>query len=510
MLSADQDALTADDQDEIRASGRDPADVAAQVAILRGGRKPVPILRPATLADGIHPIDEADRAVLYRLHGEAAAAGRVSAFVPASGSGTRLFQSLLLLYREETTDRDALRARATAGDATAADALAILDNITDLAIWRDLERRGCPADSVAQILETLFGEEGLAHHELPKGLIPFHQYDDRVRTAFAEHLHEAVALTKDADNRCRIHFTVSAAHLDRFRAEWQRERPSLEGRLGVAFEVDFSIQSGATDTIAIDLDGNVRRDEEGRILFWPGGHGALLENLGRSGADIVVIKNIDNTSREELSGTITGIRRQICGWLVLVESRVHEAIRALRQGGPPQPALDLLARLFGVAPPPALSGEHDRRAYAVDQLNRPLRVCGMVSSLTHTGGRPFWVDVEGRGQALQIVEGAEIDMTSARERDMFVHAHHFNPVDMACSLRDVDGRPFDLAAYRTAGRAIIAEKVLDGVRSRIYERPGLWNGGMSLWNTIFVEIPDVTFNPVKSLADLLHPSHKGA
>jgi hypothetical protein len=272
--------------------------------------------------------------------------------------------------------------------------------------------------------------------------------------------------------------------------------------------VEFSVQSPETDTVAVDLKGDIRRDSSGQIGFRPGGHGGLLENLARSGGDIVLVKNIDNIARQEFLDKIALIRQQISGVLLLVEKQVHEAIRSVRDGRDSLPALQLLEQYFGVRPESSIDDDNLRRRYVIAQLNRPIRVCGMVGSLDHSGGRPFWVDTDERGPSLQIIESAEVDMTEPSARRLFHKSRHFNPVDLACSIRDVDGVPFNLELFTNSTRAIIAKKTIAGVPSLVYEHPGLWNGAMALWNTAFVEIPDFVFNPVKSLSDLWATGHR--
>ncbi len=510
------DSLSDADVADIHASGRDRARVESQLAVLGEKGRSTPILRPATVGDGISRLEDHDRAELLGRHDDACRAGRVSSFIPASGSGTRLFQGLLQLHQDQETDLDHVRLRASRGDDVAKDGLVVLEHIRDFAIWPALATRGCSAHSVEQVLHGLFGPGGLWYHELPKGLIPFHLYDDGVRSAFAEHLHEAAQLTTDEQARareqgtaaCDVHFTIGERHLQLFERARATEAARIEDAVGVRCRVTFSVQSPATDTIASDLDGAIRRDDEGRIVFHPGGHGALLNNLAQLGADVVLIKNIDNTARRETSPQIADVRRRISGLLLHLENRVHEALRQLRAGLDPRDALDLLQRRFGVSSSASLPNDDARRDYALFQLNRPIRVCGVVSALDHRGGRPFWADTPDRGPSLQIVEGAEVDLGDANIRDLFHRSHHFNPVDIACSLRDANGEPFDLDAFAVPGRAIVARKVLAGVPSLLYEHPGLWNGAMGLWNTAFVEVPDFTFNPVKSLADLWAPGHR--
>ena len=384
----------------------------------------------------------------------------------------------------------------------------MLENVVGFAFWPELEARGCAPHSLEHILRLLVGEGGLRYHELPKGLIPFHLYSDGVRSAFAEHLNEAVQLTVDGQQNCVVHFTIGELHMQQFQSERDREAARFTEALGVRCRVTFSVQSHDTDAIATDLHGKIRRDGVGRIVFHPGGHGALLNNLARLRADVVLIKNIDNIARREALQDIADVRRQISGLLLHLESRVHDSVRKLRDGHDAQGALELLEQQFGVRPSAPLADEESRRRYAAFQLDRPIRVCGVVSSLDHTGGRPFWTETPGRGPSMQIVEGAEVDLDDAPVRNLFHRAHHFNPVDMACSVRDASGEPFDLDAFVVPDRAIVARKVLAGVPSLIYEHPGLWNGAMGLWNTAFVEIPDFAFNPVKSMADLWAPGHR--
>jgi hypothetical protein len=328
------------------------------------------------------------------------------------------------------------------------------------------------------------------------------------RAAFAEHLREAAMLGTDAHRRCRVHFTVSDTHRALFEEAARRECALLQRELGVTFDIGFSVQAPATDGVGIDHEGRVLRDASGRIAFRPGGHGALLANLAQHGGDVVLIKNIDNIAREEFQDRIVDQRRLISGLLLLVEHEVHALVRELREGADPGAALDLLARRFGVTAE-GLSGDA-LRAWAIAQLNRPLRVCGVVATQEHAGGRPFWVTTPGRGDTLQLVEGAEVNLERAEERELFMQSRYFNPVDIACSLRDVDGRPFDLQRFVVPERALIARKSVGGRMSAVYEHPGLWNGGMGLWNTVFLEVPAFTFNPVKSLADLWTPAHRGA
>jgi hypothetical protein len=505
MSQASSESISGADVEYIESTERDPGSVVRQAGYLLGGRRICPILRPALIGDGIVKVD-GDGDELIAAFDAACRANRVSAFIPASGSGTRLFQSLFQLHRAGEHDIEQVRRRADGGDAAARDALAVLDSITEFAIWPSLQRQGATPSSLPSVLASLFGGD-TRYAEWPKGLIPFHVYDDSVRTAVAEHLEESAAVMAGADV-CRVHFTIAERHRQLFAREVEAETARLESAGAPRFQIDFSVQAPASDTIAIDLAGAIRRDAEGRIMFFPGGHGALLRNLQESGGDIVLIKNIDNIARAELLPTIATIRRRIGGLLLRVEQQVHDAIRRARAGAGIDDGVDLVRTLFGIAPRHSLADRAARQQFVIRELNRPIRVCGVVETHDHAGGRAFWADSASRGASLQLVEGAEVALDDPEQRELFYQSFHFNPVDIACTLRDVDGQPFDLAAFVESERAFVAQKALAGVPSLLYEHPGLWNGGMGLWNTVFIEIPTTAFNPVKTLADLRAAGHR--
>jgi len=495
------------DEAFIRSTGRDPEEVARQVAALRAPRQAVEILRPATLGDGISELvpDRGDAAL--EAYGEAARAGRLSCFVPASGAGTRLFKSLLRVHRSGVTALADIRARADRGDRYAADALHTLVNIRSLAIWPALASRRCEPESSETILDALLADGGLRYDEWPKGLIPFHLYGAAMRSAFIEHTYDAGALTRDGHGGGRLHITVSPTHEPRFRSEWTRHRQAVEQETGVRLQIEISEQSPRTDGVALDPDRNLVRDDQGAVLFRPGGHGALLDNLDRCGGDIVFVRNIDNVARREVADGLLPCRRLMCGLLLQLESAVHGAIRSLRRGLPMGSIHPDVDGRWWTAPDPAWP-EARRRAHLLGQLNRPVRVCGVVPASGHQGGGPFWVRSGDAPPSVQIVEGAELDAESPDVRGIVARSTHFNPVDMVCAIRDVDGTPFALQDFADHARIIVAEKVVNGVPSRVFEHPGLWNGGMARWLTLFVEIPASMFHPVKSLSDLLDTGHR--
>lgn len=420
------EALPADDLAAIAAHGLTEAEVARQLALFRDPPAPQRLARPATVGDGIVTLRESEHAALLALADEAARAGRLTKFVPASGAASRMFAFLLGDGPESPERRRFFESR---------DAFAFAG---------DLDRLS----------------------ETPKGLLPFHRHPEGARTAFEEHLHEAAATVRDAAGLCRVHFTVSPEHRKAFEDKLAEIGPRVERVTGARFEVSFSEQSPSTDTIAGVADGGPFRTASGALLFRPGGHGALLKNLGdvaRAGGDVVLVKNVDNVVPDARRGPTLLWKRLLTGLLVRLE-------RASRR-------------------------------------EAPIRVCGVVRNEGEPGGGPFWV-AGPRGESLQIVESAQVDLAVPAQASIWKAATHFNPVDLACSLRNAAGDPFDLGLFVDEDAVFISEKTHDGKPLKALERPGLWNGAMAFWETVFVEVPKETFAPVKTVLDLLRPEHR--
>jgi uncharacterized protein DUF4301 len=500
-LEAPGATFSRSDLDQLERRGITLEDARYQIELLLQPPPPLSIDRACTIGDGIARIADEEHEELLKLHHEAAQSGSCHWFVPASGAASRMFKDLVVALAPPVPEKSRKKKPVPENLALKQ----FLHEIRRFPFYADLDKAlGGKLAALAEagehrpILETMLAAAGLGFADKPKGLMPFHAYDGVTCTAFEEHLVEAGQVVRDAAQRARLHFTVSPEHMDAFHALFEKVRGRYELQLGVHFDVGFSVQNPKTDTLALDAEGKLFRDPEGMLLFRPGGHGALLDNLAKLAGDIVLVKNIDNIARHERSRDIVPIRRQLSGLLAAIEREVHDAIERLRDGAGADDALRSLESRFGIR----AGGD------AMAALNRPLRVCGVIRTGEHTGGRAFWVDVPGRGAALQIVESAEIDTSDEKSTALFDSAPFFNPVDIVCSLRDVDGMPFDLARFTSPERAIVASKSLGGVPSLVYEHPGLWNGGMGLWNTVFVEVPGFTFNPVKSLADLWTEGHR--
>ncbi len=518
--SQDAFALSPADLAELEARGITADAASAQLRLYAEPPPPARLLRPCAPADGIRCLDDGQAQGLASRYDEQAVSLAVTKFVPASGAASRMFRALLaVLGSAGTPGRDDLRASASAGNGDAKAVLEFLDGIRRFAFHEDLAkemaRRGgdlaaaCERD-VKAVLSALLDDDGLSYASLPKGLLVFHRDGGERRTAFEEHLVEAAEYARGEGGVCRLHFTVSPEHEGRFRELLARVRGKYESRYGVRYEVEFSHQKPSTDTIAVDGEGRPFRDRRGRLLLRPAGHGALIENLGDTDADIVFVKNIDNVAVGALLPLTVRWKRALAGVLLELRDEVFAHRRAVEAGGEGavRSALDFVAGRFGAAVPGEASNE-DLAKFACDALDRPLRACGMVSSDTNPGGGPFWVrDSAGRASA-QVVETSQVDRGDAGQKSILESARHFNPVDLVCITRDWKGRRFDLSRFIDHKAVFIAEKSQDGKPLRSLERPGLWNGAMAGWNTVFVEVPADTFNPVKTVNDLLLPAHQG-
>jgi hypothetical protein len=500
----------AEDLRQMQELGIAPEEAERQLALFRDPPAPVRLDRPATVGDGILRLDEEAQRRLGSEAEEARAEGGFVEFVPASGAASRMFRDL--------------EAALEGGAGSAADEL--LDRLPDLAFYEDLRdalaaagddlearRRRGDARPVLEHLLTTAGGHGLAYAQRPKGLIPFHRYPGERRTAFEEHLVEATALLSDGTGLCRLHFTVSPEHREGFQAILAAVGERYAARYGSRFEVAWSFQDHATDTLAVDLENRPFRTDDGRLLFRPGGHGSLLANLEAAGGDVVFVKNIDNVVPDGRRPPVLAWRQALAGLLLEVRERAFDLAAAVEERGD-DPALlaeaarFLAERLHRPLPAGAAAAPHEeRRRSVLAGLDRPLRACGVVANAGEPGGGPFWVESDGQ-LSLQIVEKSQVAAEDAGQQAILAAATHFNPVDLVCSLTDRRGRPYRLADLVDPATVFIAEKSHQGRRLKALERPGLWNGAMAGWNTVFLEVPLATFAPVKTVFDLLRPEHQ--
>ncbi|RMH87236.1 MAG: DUF4301 family protein [Calditrichaeota bacterium] len=514
--------FNAEDIRQIRSRGLTPEAVVQQIETFRRGIPPARLLRPCNVGDGIIALDEAEQEQALARFAEAQAAGRAMKFVPASGAATRMFQWVMqVLNRLESGDQTS--PKAALGEEEFRKLEQFVADLPRFAFYEELcqvwQRQGHDPDRLKkegryrEILAAIVRPEGLNYAALPKGLIQFHRYPDGSRTPFEEHLVEAIAYTADAHGTARIHFTVAPEHEQLVREHIAAVRQRYE-KNGLRLEIGFSLQNPSTDTIAVDLNNQPFRDEQGRLIFRPGGHGALLENLNALQGDIVFIKNIDNVVPDRLKPVIVRYKKILGGYLVQLQDQIFTYLRQL-ETKPARPALldeisrFLQTRLWITVPEKiARAGTETRRQFLKDRLNRPLRVCGMVRNQGEPGGGPFWVEGVEAYPTLQIVERAQVDMDSPEQRAIWESSTHFNPTDLVCALRDYKGKPFHLPDFVDPHSGFITRKSHNGRPLKALEHPGLWNGSMAHWNTAFVEVPLTTFNPVKTVFDLLREAHR--
>jgi hypothetical protein len=481
--------------------------------------------RPCTIGDGMHTISEGELAALSELHREATNQGRCLKFVPASGAATRMFQLPLWFYtRERRMSRDEIARRAEAGEAKFKDLLAVIDSIDHFAFFDDLREvmanAGLDIHALVErgksgkIFEYLLTPRGLRYANLPKGMLKFHQYPDASRTAFEEHLVEAAEYVRDAQGIARLHFTVSQEHRDDFEVLLQKIRSLYEGKYRVRFQVGFSVQRQSMDTIAVDLENRPFRLADGSLHFRPAGHGALLDNLNDLTGDIVFIKNIDNIVPDRLKESTFIWKKALAGYLLKTQRKIFSYVEKLEGGidedGFFREVFEFARGELFLPIPEGLRRESASKKgeFLLSILNCPLRVCGQVPSRGEPGGGPFWVEGKDGSLSMQIVERAQVDPHSDEQGEIWRSATHFNPVDIVCGVRDYRGNPFDLGQYVDPDAIVITKKSKDGREIKALELPGLWNGAMARWITIFVEVPLITFNPVKTINDLLREEHQ--
>jgi hypothetical protein len=435
----------------------------------------------------------------------------VCKMVPASGAASRMFKSLLAYAgseRPKMTD----------------DISEFIERIRGFAFFpllaEKLEHAGHDIGELLEkkeyktIIRFLLSEEGLNYAAMPKGLLLFHRYPEAPRTPLEEHMHEGTEYSRDPEGVVHIHFTVSPEHRPGFEGTAALALRSGQFAGDISFDINYSEQKPSTDTIAVDPDNQPFRDRDGSLLFRPGGHGALIENLNELDHEIVFIKNIDNVVPDHLRQPTYRYKKALGGLLIHLMEKTHAYLDALTGREPDTTFLEevitFASRQLMIEFPGDFSQQAQEKQIKqlYNLLNRPIRICGMVKNEGEPGGGPFWVRDREGNVSLQIVESSQIDMKDKEQAGIVRDATHFNPVDLVCSLKDFQGNTFDLSEYIDPGTGFISTKSKDGRELKAQELPGLWNGAMAKWNTIFVEVPIETFNPVKTVNDLLRPQHQ--
>jgi hypothetical protein len=516
--------LTKDDIKDITDRGITEDTILRQIEVFKKGFPFSRLVRPCIPKDGIVILDENDIARLIKKYDSAANSGRCMKFVPASGAASRMFK-LLSSFRNshDNITKDTLSSAAEDGDDNSKLLLRFINEIRKYPFFdslkssmskagEDLERSLLKGD-IKKILEYVLDNNGLNFSDTPKGLIPFHRYGNYSRTPFEEHLVEGAAYAKDKEGVVNIHFTVS----QKYKSAVSQHIESVLNRYeenGTKYKIDLSCQKPSTDTIAVDLNNKPFRDKDGRLLFRPGGHGALLENLSDIKGDIIFIKNIDNVVPDRLKDTTYIYKKALGGYLIELQEEIFGYLQRLLDNDPDVEFIDglfdFVREKLCIIPPEGIHGKPPdlKKEYLISTLNRPLRACGMVRNVGEPGGGPFWVHNSGKGISIQIVETSQMDMSSEVQNEIFHSSTHFNPVDLVCGVRDYSGKSFDLSKYVDHNAGFISSKSKDGKDLKALELPGLWNGSMAFWNSVFVEVPEITFNPVKTIFDLLRDEHQ--
>lgn len=505
--------FTPQDQEQIIQRSMSVEQVANQLKQIAHGFPFLRIDAPASIEMGIRVLDEQEENRYLSVHEEYLCTGhRIVKFVPASGAASRMFKNLFAFLTAEYNIP------------TTAFEKEFFDNIKKFA-FREALCDACKKNvgkSIRQLLvngeyktivSTLLEPQGLNYGQLPKGLLLFHEYKEGSVTSMEEHLREA-ALYASSNGVARIHFTVSHDHMMLFKAYVDKVKRIYESQFEVEYDITFSEQKPSTDTIAANVDGSPFRNEDGSLLFRPGGHGALIENLNDIDADVVFIKNIDNVVVNRLSEPTIKYKKVLSGVLISIQKQVFEYLRTLdSRKYTPDDLLEILAFVelqLGVINPDACVNDPSELAmYLYKKLNRPIRVCGVVRNVGEPGGGPFLVYNQDGTVSPQILESSQIDISNSESKKMFEDGTHFNPVDIVCALKNYKGEAFDLPSYVDPQTGFISKKSKNGKDLLALELPGLWNGAMSNWSTIFVEVPLETFNPVKTVNDLLRDAHQG-
>lgn len=506
--------LNARDKEILSSRGITEEQLLEQVKRFETGFPYLKIADSARVGAGIVALDpQQEDEAIARWHRYLADGGSVSKFVPASGAASRMFKALFAFV---DGDSDV--------PATGSDVDKLIGDIDNLPFYKELDAvmqrqhgktikellaEGRYKDVIAGIINA----DGMNYGNLPKGLLSFHAYTDgTVRTPVEEQLVEGAQSATDANGHVKLHFTVSGNHRALFEKKLAEAIPAVEKRMGVKFDVSMSEQKPSTDTVAVNPDNTLFR-ENGDLVFRPGGHGALIQNLNDIDSAVVFIKNIDNVVPDSRREPTLRYKQILAGYLIELHDVIARYLVDLAAGNYDRAKLDTMLAFARES----LSISHDGAdrmsdaelaAYLVAKFNRPLRVCGMVRNEGEPGGGPYLAYNPDGTVSPQVLESTQIDPANAEYAAMVSKATHFNPVDLVCYINDIDGNPYDLPRYVDHATGFISSKSLHGKTLRALELPGLWNGAMSDWTTVFVEVPIATFNPVKTVNDLLRPVHQ--
>ena len=512
--------FTKSDLKQINERGSELDIVNLQIENFKKGFPFLKLEKPATPGDGIIILDQKEIDSLINSYDQNSQHKQIVKFVPASGAASRMFK--LLFEFLDNSDNKELVEEAFNKSNDLQSISTFFNRISDFAFSDDLDAqlkkhgdslKSCLTNQdYSGILRGLLGStNGLSYAVSPKGLLKFHSYDNESRTPAMEHLAEGALYAQSANHIVKIHFTVSPEHKADFIDHISSATPQFENQYGATYDISFSEQKSYTDTIAVDLVNKPFRNGDDSLLFRPAGHGALIANLNDIDADIIFVKNIDNVVPDKLKEDTLSYKKALAGTLLKYQNKLFDYLKRLDGVVSPEEAEEMLTFLKDELHIKNLPGFHDTNDtvdFLKQKFNRPLRICGMVKNEGEPGGGPFFAENDDATQSLQIVESSQIDFGDEHQKSIANAATHFNPVDLVCGVKNYKGDKFDLKAYVDPRTGFISQKSKDGRELKAQELPGLWNGAMSDWNTLFVEVPISTFNPVKTVNDLLRPQHQ--
>jgi len=508
--------LSEKDKEFLRACGIDLDSVEYQLWSLENGFPYVTVLKAATIGDGIKKIYGSMEEYYVRQYNNLIKGKRVIKFVPASGAASRMFKELIYFLEnyDKVGEKNVDEKRFESG-------LTFLKNLPKFAFFSDLDkyltRRNNFVNNYRTVLTYLLYDKGLNYVNKPKGLIPFHKYGNSYRTAFMEQLADGVYYLRDKDNNVFVHFTLSSEYLEMSKQHIDKGISILEEMYNAKYDISYSEQMPRTNTVSLYVDGgDIVRDRSGNIYLRAGGHGALLDNLNNIDADLIFIKNIDNVSHDRFALNNSYYKKILASYLLKIQSKIHKFLHAVDSGSLTESMINkiksILVKDFMIKDVDRFfsMGQYNGEEVIKNMynyLNRPIRVCGMVENKGEPGGGPFWVFDKKYSMSLQIIEKSQINIKNQFQKEKLQEATHFNPVDIVCSIKDHNGKKYNLKNYVDKNTGFISIKSYNGKDIRVMELPGLWNGCMWDWLTIFIEVPLSTFSPVKEVTDLLRREH---
>ena len=489
---------------QLNARGISISDARAMITKINQRSAYCQIHRPATLGDGIMEFSDRDVKDYVKFYDDSVVNLRVIRFIPASGMATRMFDFLFPLVVEDMQDfKTALDAHQDNPKVKH-----FIDGIQHFPFYEMVKEHienenGHPIDET-DFLQAFVRYVVRHYANKPKAFVPFHKYNKNLKTAIEEQLSFAIQFSL-ANGRLAHHFTVTPGYEKAFDQHIQNTRLELERTYACEVDIDYSVQDASTDSLVIDSKGQLLTDDYGQLIFRAAGHGSLIQNLNRIKADIVFINNIDNVAPQAQHQESGMYKRALAGYLLDMQQKIFQLLQSINEGGVLDEAVHFLEQHFHFH-------IHDqdqelRKQRVIALLDRPLRVCGMVPNSGEPGGGPFWVEDE-MGVHLQIVEKAQVDLSDSSQAAHFQQGTHFNPVELACSLIDYNGEKYDLTKYVDPTTFFVVSKTMNGKPIKAMEHPGLWNGAMAFWNTLFVSIPPTMFTPVKEINDLLRKTHQ--